>query len=158
MSEKTLKLRNRPAAVIGLVLFAIAAVTYWDASRMAARATYGMNASAASYFVSLFFVALGLGHLVSAFQISAVEAEDIDLKAIGLVGLALAGLIGSIWVGAGFVLGSTLLFAFTARAFGRKALLIDLLIGTLMGTVIFLLFNKLLSLALPLGPFERMLF
>ncbi|HEV7318701.1 MAG TPA: tripartite tricarboxylate transporter TctB family protein [Ensifer sp.] len=158
MFEKIMKAPNRPALVIALALFAMAAVTYWDASRMAARATYGMNASAASYFVCLFFAVLGLGHVVSAFQAASIEVEDIDMKAIGWVGLALAGLIGSIWLGAGFILGSTLLFAFTARAFGRRAFLVDLVIGALMGLVIFLLFNKLLSLALPQGPLERVLF
>ncbi|WP_234894209.1 hypothetical protein [Sinorhizobium fredii] len=49
-----------------------------------------------------------------------------------------------------------MLFAFTARAFGRKALLADLATGAVMGLIIFLLFNKLLSLALPQGPFERL--
>ena len=49
-----------------------------------------------------------------------------------------------------------MLFAFTARAFGRKSLVIDGVIGLVMGVIIFLVFNKLLSLALPQGPFERL--
>jgi len=50
-----------------------------------------------------------------------------------------------------------LLFAFTARAFGRRALIADLILGFILATGIFLLFNKLLTLALPMGPFERLL-
>jgi putative tricarboxylic transport membrane protein len=156
MTESSLKEANRPAVVVAIVLFAVAAVTYWDASQMNARATYGMGANAASYFICLFLAVLGVGHLLTAFQTSAVEADDADWKAIGWIAVALSGLIGSISLGTGFVLGSTLLFAFTVRAFGRKALVVDLAIGAVMGLIIFLLFNKLLSLALPQGPFERL--
>ncbi|WP_037470732.1 tripartite tricarboxylate transporter TctB family protein [Sinorhizobium fredii] len=156
MTERSLKLAYRPAAAVAMVLFTVAAVTYWDASQMTARATYGMGANAASYFICLFLAVLGIGHLFAAFQTSGIEAEDADWKAIGWIAVALSGLIGSIFLGAGFIQGSTLLFAFTARAFGRKALLADLAIGAVMGLIIFLLFNKLLSLALPQGPFERL--
>jgi putative tricarboxylic transport membrane protein len=156
MTAKTLKLANRPAAAVGILLLAIAAITYWDASHMTARATYGMSASAASYLVALFLVMLGLSHLVSAFKPASAEAEPADWRAIGWIALALSGLIGSIAAGGGFILGSTLLFACTARAFGRKALPVDFCIGAGLGVVIFLFFNKLLTLALPQGPLERL--
>ncbi len=154
MTQKTLRIPNRPTAVIAVVLFAIAFITYWDASHMKVRATYGMSASAASYLVAILFVALAIGHLISAFKPSDIEVEAADWTAVGWIGLALAGLIGSIWLGGGFILGSTLLFALTARAFGRKALLVDLCLGAIIGVLVFLLFNKLLTLALPQGPLE----
>ena len=156
MTQKTLRIPNRPTAVIAVVLFAIAFITYWDASHMKVRATYGMSASAASYFVAILFVALAIGHLISAFKPLDIEAESADWLAVGWIGFALAGLIGSIWMGGGFILGSTLLFALTARAFGRKALLADLCLGAIIGVLVFLLFNKLLTLALPQGPLERL--
>ncbi|MCA1439932.1 tripartite tricarboxylate transporter TctB family protein [Ensifer sp. IC4062] len=156
MQLKTIQTANRPAAVVAVVLFAIAAVTWWDASHMTARATYGMSASAASYLVAVFFVALGLAHLVNAFKPADIEAEAADWGAIGWIGVALAGLIGAIWLGGGFVLGSTLLFAFTTRAFGRRALLVDLCFGAVLAVLVFFLFNKLLTLALPMGPLERL--
>lgn len=156
MSTKSVSMPNRPAAVIGILLVAIAAITYWDASRMVVRATYGMSASAASYFVAILFVALAVGHFVSAFRPADIEHESVDWKAVGWVLLALAGLIGAIWLNGGFILGATILFAFTARAFGRRAILLDLLLGALIGLAIFLLFNKILTLALPQGPFERL--
>jgi putative tricarboxylic transport membrane protein len=156
MTSKPAFIHNRPAAVIAIVLFAIAAVTYWDASRMVVRATYGMSATAASYFVAILFAILAAGHLISAFKPNDVENEEVDWKAVGWIGLALSGLIVSIWAGGGFILGSTLLFAFTARAFGRKAFVTDICLGAILGIVIFLLFNKLLTLALPMGPLERL--
>ncbi|MCZ4072795.1 hypothetical protein [Agrobacterium sp. LMR679] len=101
MTSKSAFIHNRPAAVIAIVLFAIAAVTYWDASRMVVRATYGMSATAASYFVAILFAILAAGHLVSAFKPNDVENEEVDWKAVGWIGLALSGLIVSIWAGAG---------------------------------------------------------
>lgn len=156
MTQKTLRIPNRSTAVIAVVLFAIAFITYWDASHMKVRANYGMSASAASYFVAILFVALAIAHLISAFKPSDIDVEAADWMAVGWIGFALAGLIGSIWLGGGFILGSTLLFALTARAFGRKALLVDLCLGALIGVLVFLLFNKLLTLALPQGPLERL--
>ncbi|WP_105386587.1 tripartite tricarboxylate transporter TctB family protein [Neorhizobium alkalisoli] len=158
MTIKISRIPNRPAAVVAVILFAVATITYWDASQMTVQATYGMSASAASYFVALLFAVLALGHIVSAFRPDEdeSEAEGADWKAVGWIALALAGLIAAIWFGGGFILGSTLLFAFTARAFGRKALLKDICLGAVMSVLIFLLFNKLLTLALPLGPLERL--
>ncbi|MDX0625523.1 tripartite tricarboxylate transporter TctB family protein [Sinorhizobium medicae] len=156
MTQKTLRIPNRPTAMIAVVLFAIAFITYWDASHMKVRATYGMSASAASYFVAILFVVLAIGHLISAFKPSDIEVEGADWMAVGWIGFALAGLIGSIWLGGGFIPDSTLLFALTARAFGRKALLVDLCLGAVIGVFVFLLFNKLLTLALPQGPLERL--
>lgn len=156
MSQKKLRISDRPMAMIAVVLFAVAFITYWDASHMTARATYGMNARAASYFVAILFVSLAVGHLVSAFKPSISDVESADWVAVGWIGLALAGLIGAIWLGGGFILGSTLLFALTARAFGRKALLADLCIGAVIGLLVFLLFNQLLTLTLPQGPLERL--
>lgn len=156
MTPKTIHSPSRATVVIAIVLFAIAAITYWDASHMTSRAAYGMSASAASYFVALLFAVLGIGHLFSAFKPSDIEVEVADWRAVGWIGLALCGLIGSIWLGAGFIVGSTLLFALTARAFGRRALLIDLCLGAGIGLAVFLLFNKLLTLALPQGPLERL--
>lgn len=156
MTSKITTIPNRTAAIVAVVLLTISAVTCWDASRMTVRATYGMSASAASFFVAILFIALAVGHLISAFKPNDLENESADWKAVSWIGLALAGLIGSIWAGAGFIIGSTLLFAFTSRAFGRKALVADICLGGGLGVLIFLLFNKLLTLALPQGPLERL--
>ena len=53
--------------------------------------------------------------------------------------------------GGGFIIATTLLFAMTSAAFGRKALHIDLLIGFVLATVVYLSFHKILSLSLPAG-------
>ena len=148
---------HRPPLIIGLLLLLLAAVTAWDANSMQVRANFGVGADAASYLVAVMLALLALCHVVVAFRGAGFEADRIDYTAVGWVGLALLGLVGTLWVGGGFILGTTLLFAFTARAFGRRALLVDLLIGAGLGLIIFLLFHGLLTLALPEGPLERLI-
>ncbi len=148
---------RRPPLIIGALLLVLAAITAWDASGMRVRANFGVGADAASYLVAGFLVVLALGHVVAAFQGGPSEAEPVDLRAIAWIAVALAGLIGSIALGGGFILGTTLLFAFTARAFGRRALLADLLLGAAIGLLVYLVFYGLLTLSLPQGPVERLI-
>ena len=146
-----------PYLVVGVVLLAVAVLTAWDASTMRIRANYGVGANAASYLVAGFFTVLGIAHFIGAFRGPQIEDEDTDWTAIAWIGAALAGLVGAIWFGGGFILGATLLFALTARAFGRKAILVDVLIGAVIGLLVYLLFHGLLTLSLPMGPLERLL-
>ncbi len=148
---------NWPYAVTGLVLLAVAAVTAWDASSMRIRANFGLGAVAASYLVAGLLVVLALGHFVGAVWGPTVVDESVDYKAVGWIGVALASLIGTIWLGGGFIPATTLLFAFTARAFGRRAFLMDVLIGAVLALIVYLLFHGLLTLALPVGPLERLI-
>lgn len=107
MTSNPFRVPDRRSAVVGVVLFAIAAVTYWDASRMVVRAGYGMGANTTSYFVAVLFALLAIGHLVGAFKPSSCEAETADWKAVGFIAIALTGLVATIWLGGGFILGST---------------------------------------------------
>ena len=154
---RTIQSVNRPYLIIGLLLLAVAAVTAWDASTMQIRANFGVGADAASYLVAAMLAVLAVCHFIGAVWGTAMTLDDIDIKALGWVGLALVSLVAVIGLGGGFILGSTLLFAFTARAFGRKALLADLLIGFVLALLVYLLFHGLLTLALPEGPLERLI-
>ena len=146
---------HRPTAAIGVGLIALAALTWFDARSMTIATQYGVGADAASYFVAAALGVLGLAHLGSAMKPGLV-ADEADSGAVAWIMLGLGGLIGSISLGGGFILGSTLLFAFTARAFGRRALVADVIIGAVIATLVFVLFNKLLQLSLPQGPLERL--
>ena len=61
-----------------------------------------------------------------------------------------------IGLGGGFIPATAVLFAATATAFGRRAILTDLGIGIVLGLVVYLLFAKLLTLSLPVGPIESL--
>jgi putative tricarboxylic transport membrane protein len=148
---------NRPYLVIGALLLVVAAITAWDASAMTIRANFGVGADAASYLVALFLAVLALCHLGLALRGAGLEVDPVDWKAVGWIGLALGSLVATVLLGGGFILGTALLFAFTARAFGRRALVADLVIGAVLGLLVFGLFHGLLTLALPEGPLERLI-
>ena len=83
--------------------------------------------------------------------------EDFNPQAIALILGGFAALIAIIGLGGGFIPATAILFASTATAFGRRAIVTDLVIGLVLGVLVFLLFDKLLTLSLPAGPIERFL-
>ena len=80
------------------------------------------------------------------------------MSAAAIVALGgLVALIAVIALGGGFIVAVAILFTATAAAFGRRAVIVDALIGLALGLVVFLLFDKVLTLSLPAGPIERLL-
>jgi putative tricarboxylic transport membrane protein len=148
---------DRPAIVVGLLLLAAAAVIAFDASRQTITSNYGVGPTAMPYVVCAGLVVLGLAHLLVAFKDGLPVPEVADDRALLWIGGGLVALIACIALGGGFILATTILFACTARGFGRDALPVDIVIGAVLGTVIYLVFLKLLTLALPAGPLERLL-
>jgi putative tricarboxylic transport membrane protein len=80
-----------------------------------------------------------------------------EMGPILLIVGGLVALIAIIGLGGGFIPATAILFAATARAFGRRALLADLGIGLAIGLGAYLVFAKLLTLSLPVGPLERLI-
>lgn len=64
----------------------------------------------------------------------------------------------SILHAAGFVLASGLLFAATAAGFGERRLYITVPAGLVLAAIVYGVFDGLLDLNLPGGPFERAVF
>ena len=148
---------DRPALAVGAFLLALAAVAAFDASRLTLTATYGMGPQAVPYLIAGGLVLLALGHFVAAFRSALPTPEAADMRAVLWIGAGLAALIAAVGVGAGFIPAMAVLFAATARAFGRRAFLADLAIGFGLGLAVYLAFTKLLALSLPEGPLERLL-
>jgi len=147
-----------PALVVGVILFVLAVVVLRDAASLTLAAAHGIGPEAMPYVVGGLLIALGISHLVIAFREGLPHPEtEADPVAIGWLAGGLVALIACIGLGVGFIPATALLFAATARAFGRRALLIDLPIGAGLGLVIYLLFSKLLALGLPQGPIERLI-
>ncbi|WP_105404635.1 tripartite tricarboxylate transporter TctB family protein [Neorhizobium sp. T7_12] len=155
MTTGSVRRPGRAPLVVGIILLASAIVVALDANRIQGGFTYGISPAAVPYVIAGFLALLGIGHFIAAFRSEAAEVEAADWRAVSLVAGGLLGLMASIALGGGFIVGSALLFALTARSFGRGALLADLAIGAGLGLVIFLTFNKLLSLTLPMGPIEH---
>jgi putative tricarboxylic transport membrane protein len=147
-----------PAGLIVAALLALtAAVIAWDASRLELGQTYGLGPKAMPYVVAVGLVLLAIGNLVMGLRGDLPPRERSDPKAIVEILGGLAMLIAIIGFGGGFIPATTILFAMTALAFGRRAFLIDLAIGFVLAFAIYLIFDKVLSLSLPAGPLERLL-
>ncbi len=127
---------DRAGVVIALALAALAAVLVWDSRQLQSNTMYGMGPE-----VMPVVIAIGLGILAIGWLI--------------LAGLAL--LIAIIGFGGGFILATSALFVTTSAAFGRRAILADSAIALVMTTLIYLAFDRLLTLSLPAGPLERLL-
>ncbi len=144
-------------AVAGLLLL-LAVLVLRDAAALTIAATYGIGPKARPFMIGAILIALGLGHLALAFRggLPPPEAETDPGAVLWLAG-GLIGLMACIGLGTGFIPATAILFAATARAFGRRALLMDLVIGAGLGLAVYLLFSKLLALGLPEGPLERLI-
>jgi putative tricarboxylic transport membrane protein len=152
--------RKRPeisALVVAAALFIAAAAIAIDANRLEITSTYGLGPKAVPFVIASGLVLLGIGHVIMAFRGTWPEPEPSDPKAILLILGGLAALIALIGLGGGFIPATTVLFAATATAFGRRAIITDLVIGFVLALVVFLIFDKLLTLSLPAGPIERLL-
>jgi putative tricarboxylic transport membrane protein len=148
---------DRPALVVAALLLGCAALVAYDASQQTIVSTYGVGPTAMPYVVSAGLVVLGLAHLVVAFKDGIPKPESADSGAIFWITAGLVGLVGCIAFGGGFIIATAIVFACTARGFGRRAFAIDFAIGLVLGLAIFLMFSKLLTLVLPSGPLEHLL-
>jgi len=101
-------------------------------------------------------ILLAAGNFWLAWRGDFPARESFDPKVVVLILGGLAALIAIIGLGGGFIPATAVLFAATATAFGRRAIHVDLAIGLVLAAVVFLLFDKLLTLSLPAGPLERL--
>jgi putative tricarboxylic transport membrane protein len=147
---------DRAGIVIALGLALIAVVLVVDALRIQANVVYGMGPQAMPILIAIGLGILAVGNLINALRGDTSEREDMDFRPVLLILAGLALMITVIGVGGGFIPAMTILFAATATAFGRRAIVADLTIGFVISTVIYLAFSKLLTLSLPAGPLERL--
>ena len=117
---------------------------------------YGVGPKAVPLAVAAGLAVLALANFALAWRGDFPSRESLDPKAIALILGGFAALIAIIGLGGGFIPATAVLFATTAAAFGRRAMLADLAIGLVLGAIAYLMFDKLLALSLPAGPIERL--
>ena len=150
--------RIDPAGLVAAALLAaLAGILIWDMTTLQITQTYGVGPKAMPIVVATGLVLLAIGNVMLALRSDFPEREQPAQLPIVLILGGLIAVIVLIGVGGGFIPGVTILFAATAAAFGRRAVLVDLAIGFVLGTTAYLVFAKLLSLSLPTGPIERLL-
>jgi len=150
--------RFDPAGIVVAVILAVLdGIIVYDMSTLQITQTYGVGPKAMPIVVATGLGLLAIGNLVMAFRGDFPEREQAAHLPIVLILGGLVAVIVLIGIGGGFILSMTILFAATAAAFGRRAILTDLAIGFALGLGAYLMFAKLLSLSLPTGPLERLL-
>ncbi|WP_134497749.1 tripartite tricarboxylate transporter TctB family protein [Microvirga pakistanensis] len=143
--------------VIALLLLALAGLVWWDMTKLQLLSPYDVGPKAMPVIVSVGLAVLAIGNGIGALRGNLPDRESLDWTPIILILGGLACLIVLIAIGGGFMIGTAILFAATSAAFGRRAFLVDLLIGAVIAVVVYLLFAKLLTLSLPAGPLENLL-
>ena len=148
---------DRAGIVIAAILALLAVVLVWDSRQLPATSMYGMGPEVMPVVIAVGLGLLAIGNLIDALRGNLPARESADPKAVWLILGGLALLIAIIGFGGGFILATSALFVTTSAAFGRRAILADTAIALVMTTLIYLAFDRLLTLSLPTGPLERLL-
>jgi len=152
--------RPRPQAGIGAGLLLLALAIGLDADRLPPPNVVGVGPSAPMRLVALLVAALALAHFIAAWRrrrLALPAPERGNHASLAWVMAALVGLIAVLQLGGGFVAGSAWLFVATARGFGERIAARSVGIGTVLAALVYVFFTRVLSLALPAGPLERLL-
>lgn len=147
---------DRAGFIIAGLLALLAVVLVWDASKINAVVTYGMGPEATPVVIAIGLGILAIANFIDAMRGNLPPRESADPLAVWLILGGMAALIGIIGLGGGFIPAATVLFVATSTAFGRRAIVTDLIIALVLTTLIYLAFDKLLTLSLPAGPLERL--
>jgi len=144
--------------LIGLALAAASAAILWMVFTAPAVASYArIGPQAAPAVIGFCLAVLSAFTLYSAFRGESPEREPFDLPPMLWIA---GGLVAQMLLlkSAGFSIATGLLFAATARGFGRGPLWMTIPIGVALAFVVYFLFAKGLKLSLPAGVLERAIF
>lgn len=151
--------KRRPdwaALVIAAALAVVAVVIAWSTASHGAGASYArVGPTTMPYVIAVAFGGLSIWTAFEAFRGEFPEREHQELSPILWIvgGLAAQMLLLKM---AGFSIATGLLFAATARAFGRGPLWRTIPIGIALSFVIWIIFARGLQLSLPAGPLEHL--
>lgn len=160
MSSGAPNLSRRPdgaALVIAAILAAIAAVIIWQTSQMRIPPIQArVGPTVFPYIIAGGLLLLSIGTVVSALRHGFPVREVDNYRPIMWI---VGGLIAQLLLlsTAGFSIATGVLFAFTAKAFGRGPLWQTIPIGAVFAFLVWFAFAKGLQLSLPSGPLERLI-
>ncbi len=148
---------ERAAFAIAAFLAAFGALLVWDSARIIDKGGYaGVGPADFPRVIGYGLIALAvwtvLAGLRGAISDGASEHRPAPILLI-LLGLALQLVLVR---PLGFTVGSGLLFACTAAAFGNRRLAVILPAGLTAAFVVYVIFDRLLQLNLPAGPLENL--
>ncbi|MBA3449149.1 MAG: tripartite tricarboxylate transporter TctB family protein [Pseudaminobacter sp.] len=142
--------------VIAAVLAFAAIVMAWSTATMGGAAAYArIGPTTFPYVVAACLFILSICTVVAAFRGDFPAREEQNLPPMLWIvgGFAAQMLLLNI---VGFSIATGLLFAATAKGFGRGPLWFTIPLGAVLALVIWVIFAKGLQLSLPAGPIERL--
>jgi putative tricarboxylic transport membrane protein len=154
--NKTTRRPDWAALVIAAGLAIVAAVIVWSTANQSGTASYArIGPTTFPYVIAGALFVLSLWTAVEAWRGDFPEREQQEISPILWIvgGLAAQMLLLKT---AGFSIATGLLFAATARAFGRGPLWKTIPLGIVLAFVVWFIFAKGLQLSLPAGPLEQL--
>lgn len=148
---------DRAAFAIALILAVVAAIIVWSTAHMAGA---GMNAPVGPrtfpYAIAAVLFLLAALTVIAAWRGNFPAREP---EAFGPVVWIVGGLAAQMLLlhATGFSIATGLLFAATAKGFGRGPLWLTIPIGVVLSFVVWVVFARGLQLSLPAGPLERLI-
>ena len=152
--------QRRPdwAALAIAVLLGVAAVVIgWSTATMPGAANYArIGPTSFPYAIAAVLFVLAVWTAVAALRGEFPRREEQNIAPMVWIvgGLAAQMLLLKV---AGFSIATGLLFAATARGFGRGPLWLTIPVGIVLAFVIWIIFARGLQLSLPAGPLERLI-
>jgi putative tricarboxylic transport membrane protein len=150
--------RPDPAALVIAACLGIAAIVIgWQTATMPGAASYArIGPTAFPYLIAAVLLVLAVWTAIAAVRGEFPEREEQRIGPMLWIigGLAVQMLLLKV---AGFSIATGLLFAATARGFGRGPLWMTVPLGIMLAGLVWLIFARGLSLTLPPGPFEQAL-
>lgn len=152
--------QHRPdwAALAIAVLLGIAAIVIgWSTATMPGAANYARIGPASfPYAIAVVLFVLAVWTAVAALRGEFPRREEQNIAPMVWIvgGLAAQMLLLKV---AGFSIATGLLFAATARGFGRGPLWLTIPVGIVLAFIIWIIFARGLQLSLPAGPLERLI-
>ncbi|MFU0506817.1 tripartite tricarboxylate transporter TctB family protein [Pseudaminobacter sp. NGMCC 1.201702] len=148
---------DKAALVIAAALAGIAALIGWSTYSMGGAASYSrLGPTAFPYAIAggLFILAIW-----TVFEALRNDFPKREPQKFGPVVWIVGGLVAQMLLlgVAGFSIATGLLFAATARGFGRGPLWMTIPLGIVLSFVVWFIFAKGLKLTLPAGPLERLI-
>ena len=160
MTGSNPNLKRRPdgaALTIAAILAAIAVVIFWQTMQMRAVATYAQVGPTTFPYV----VASGLAFFAVITAISALRGTfpERPRENFGPLFWITGGLVAQMLLvdSLGFSIASGVLFAATAKGFGRGPLWKTFPVGFVFSFLIWVIFARVLQLTLPAGPLESLI-
>jgi putative tricarboxylic transport membrane protein len=145
------------ALVIAAILAAIALVIIWQTSQMRVPPIQArVGPTVFPYIISGGLLLLSIATAISALRHGFPAREADNYRPIMWI---VGGLVAQLLLlsTAGFSIATGVLFAFTAKAFGRGPLWQTIPIGAVFAFLVWFAFAKGLQLSLPSGPLERLI-